>query len=274
MSKKTQLKEAPTPDARPRLSKGVNALSLMRGQTRAVRILLATIVFALGLVSAAVCALPWSGMLAAGLVLFAFVRSGHTAWLFLFCFAIIVVQVSGGFLWQYRATSSGAELLQIILVFFILVSGFRFAELKKYSTAFNIDEVHDQPAGQSGQSFGIGWEWMRYVVRRQWALSIIALLGSFLLLTYLPLDESYLYKYWLQPRPGRLIILALLLFFAWFLCRSIIGILEWLDLTPQKADVAFRSWYNLEMWSEMAGVEKRRRKLRMNDDDLPRASNE
>ena len=274
MSINSRLQNEPMPAAEGSPETRVKALSLMRGQTRPVRIMLATLLFVLGLVSAVVCGAPWSGMLVAGLVLFAFVRTGHTAWLFVFCFAVIAVQASGGFLGQYRQTFSGAELLQVVLIFLIMVAGFRFAELTKYSAAFNIDRVYDSAAGEPGQRLGFQWQWVGQIVRRHWALSMIALLGSFLLLSYLPLDDSYLYKYWLQPRPGRLIILSLLLFFAWFICRAVIGILEWLELTPQKADVAFRSWYNREMWSEMAGVESRRRKLRTSDDDVTRASAE
>lgn len=256
--------QPPIQDSKAPQKAAIDAVSLMNRQTKPVRRLLAVIVFLLGLSAATVCSLPWLGILAAALLLLAFVRSGHTSWLFLFCFAIVASQASWAYWGRFNETFTSPDLLQTILVFLILVAGFRYAELKKYAAAFNIDKVYSKSTIRTERPSGFGL--MREFVRRHWAFSVIAILGSFLILLYLPPDDSYLYKYWLQPKPGRLIILSLMLFFAWFLCRTIFGLLDWIALTPQQADVAFRSWYNLEMWSEMAGVERRRRKFQMPED--------
>ena len=202
----------------------------------------------------------------------AFVRSGHTAWLFLFCFAVVVAHTLGGGWRPYGGGLSFVDLLQASLVFLILVAGFRYSELKKYSTAFQIDKVYGQSLKENQRA--LSWNIGSALVRRQWLFSLIAMAGAFAMLVYLPADDSYLYKYWLQPNPGRLIILGLLLFFAWFLCRAVVGIYEWIRLTPEKADVAFRSWYNREMWREMAGVERRLYKLRVDERVDNRTTNE
>jgi hypothetical protein len=237
----------------------VDASELMLGQRRSARILLATIVILLGLASIALCGFPWSAAAVSLLVLVAFVWSGHTAWLFLFCLAVVCGQAFGGFLNRPSGYFSLSETFQTVCVFLILITGFRYAEMKKYVFAFGIDEVSKNNAARRGT---FSWSVLEVAVRRQWLFSVIALFAASCLLLYLPADDSYLYDYWLQPKPGRMIIISLVLFFAWFVCRAAVSVLDWTAFTPDKADVAFRSWYNKEMWREMAGVEKRRQKLR------------
>ncbi|MDB2686799.1 hypothetical protein N9Y42_06265, partial [Mariniblastus sp.] len=96
---------------------------------------------------------------------------------------------------------------------------------------------------------------------------VIAIVVAFIVLWKVPVSEVYLEEFWVKPVAGRLILISLILFFVWFICRGVISMWDWFLLTPRQADVAFRSWANREFWWELAGTERRRERLRSEEDD-------
>ena len=192
---------------------------------------------------------------------------GNSYWLTSFCIVVFGGQMirSDGHQFSF---SSGVHLTECILMMLILIVSFRYIEHRSYGHAFGLGDSFRRLKAVSSRKRA---PWIAIllgqIVRRQWYHSVIALVAAFALLRRIQADNYWRDVYWMQPVAARLIVLALLLFFAWFICRAVLSMWDWFLLTPEKADVAFRSWANRELWGDMAGVERRIERLRLREED-------
>ena len=199
-------------------------------------------------------------------MLVGFLWYANSFWLLPFC-----VVVFGGQLIQSNGRqfdlASGVNLAECILMLLILIASFRYIELRRYGQAFGLDKSYRGLLPSKNKI----WLWLTLVfgqfVRRQWYHTVIAMTMAFALLWKIPASDYLRDEYWMQPVAGRFIFLSLAMFFAWFICRGVFSVWDWFLLTPNQAEVAFRSWANREFWGDMAGVERRRERLRIEEED-------
>ena len=190
-----------------------------------------------------------------------------SAWLFAFAVVVVGVQVIQDVDGQIAFFQDNC-LLDCGLILLILIASFRYIELRSYNRTFGFNRTERGLEATDNRSrTKVVWTALRQLVRRQWYNSVLSLLAAFCLLWILPDSESLSKKFWLHPVAGQVIFLSLLLFFGWFICRTIISIWDWFGLTPRQADVAIRSFANREFWPETVGLEKRRNRLKTKDTD-------
>ena len=208
-------------------------------------------------------ALPVQGAMLA--LLIGFLWYGNSYWLTSFCLVVFgcrILRITG----RGIVFSTDIHLVECAVLLVTLIASFRYIELRSYIRAFGLGKSYRRLKSANKQS-----RWLSVVlgnfIRRQWYHSIIAMVGAFAILWRFPADNYYRQEFWMQPVAARLVFLLLGMFFVWFVCRAVISMWDWFLLTPRQADVAFRSWANREFWPDMAGVEKRRERLRLKDED-------
>ena len=200
-------------------------------------------------------------------MLIGFLWYANSFWLLPFCLVVFggqMIRSSG----SNFVFSPGIHLTECILMLLTLIASFRYIELRNYQHAFGLSDSYRQLKLPNNRKRPF---WLTLMlgqfVRRQWYHSVIAMVVAFGLLRRLPVSDYWRNEFWMQPVAARLIVLMLGLFFAWFICRAVLSMWDWFLLTPQQADVAFRSYANREFWGGMAGVERRRERLRIDQED-------
>ena len=202
-------------------------------------------------------------------LLAAFLWSANSVWLTAFLSVVVGVR-NIQFVGRQEIFIDGNLLLLLdcVLMLLTLVASFRYIELRSYSRTFNLGKTYRKLQNRNRPSVvNVLRTIMGQLVRRHWYHSLLAIFAAYLLLWSIPTTKQWTQKYWLDPTGGRFIFLCLALFLGWFLCRSVFSMWDWLGLTPNRADMAMRSWANREFWSASAGVERRRNKLRKADHD-------
>jgi len=244
----------------------IEAAQLINVHRNPVAWLLIIQIAILGTLSVCLTGLSGAAQVAMLAMLAGFLWYGNSFWLLPFCVIVFGGQLirSNG---QQFVFSNGIHLAACILLFLNLIASFRYIELRRYGQAFELGKTY---RGLHATNNPI-WSSLTLVIgqfiRRQWYHSVIAMVVAFMLLWKIPASNYWLNEFWTQPVAGRLIFLSLILFFAWFICRAVISMWDWFLLTPNQADVAIRSWANREFWRDMAGVERRRERLRFEEED-------
>ena len=245
----------------------VEAAELLASHRRPVVWMLAIQVAVLGAISIRLTSPTLAAVGTMVALLAGFLWYANSVWLLAFSFVVIGVQIitvsTGEISWVQEN-----DLLNCGLILLMLVASFRYIELCKYSRTFDTKKSYRELEVPNKRRLSTGaWVVLTQIVRRHWYNSVFAVLVAFLLLRNFPESQTLAEQYWLQPTAGRFIFLSLLLFFGWFIFRTMISIWDWFRLTPEQADVAIRSLANREFWSETAGVQKRKSKLKTRDAD-------
>ena len=198
-------------------------------------------------------------------MLVGFLWYGNSFWLLPFCAVVFGGQMirSNG---RYFAFSSGLHLAECILLLLTLIASFRYIELRRYGQAFGLAKSYRGLHSSKNKILSSMSLVVKKFFRRQWYHTVIALMVAFALLKRFPASTYWRDEFWMLPVAARFILLSLLLFFLWFVCRAVFSMWDWFLLTPRQADVAIRSWANREFWKEMAGVERRRERLRIDEE--------
>lgn len=243
----------------------IDAAQLVDSHRAPVAWMLIVQIAVLGILSTWLMEPPLSGGLAMMLLLACILWFGKTFWLLLFCLVVFGGQAFRIQGYEIR-TVEGPHLLESILIVLILIAGFRYIELRTYRDTYDLSRSYRRLKTSKRRNWATALRSISgQFIRRQWYSTVIAIVASFALLSMFATTDYLTQEYWLQPEAGRFIFLAMILFFPWFVCRSVISIWDWFLLTPKQADVAFRSWANREFWRETAGVQRRKEKMRIED---------
>ena len=257
-----------TPNLNPeRIENFVEAAQLIDSHRRPIAWLLIIQIAVLGTLAVWLTGLSTAAQVAMIAMLAGLLWYGNSFWLVPFCVVVFGGQMIQNTGRQFSFTS-GIHLTECVLMLLTLVASFRYIELRRYGNAFRFNASHRRlkPASNRKRPPWITLMLGQFV-RRQWYHSVIAMVVAFSLLRWIPVSNYWRQELWMQPVGARFIVLALLLFFVWFICRAVMSMWDWFLLTPRLADVAFRSWANRETWIEMAGAERRRERLRLKDED-------
>ena len=240
----------------------IEAAQLVDSHRWPVAWMLAVQIAVLGMLSIWLTGFSIAAQIAMLAMLVGFLWYGNSFWLLPFSLVVFVGQLIRSNRDHFDFTP-GIHLGECILVLVFLIASFRYIELGRYGQAFGLSDSYRRLDPTRN------WKrmpWLTLVIghfiRRQWYHSLIAMVVAFVMLQKFPVSDYWRDEFWMQPVAARFILLTLILFFGWFICRAIISMWDWFLLTPKQADVAFRSWANRELWSDMAGVERRRERLR------------
>ncbi|QEG24359.1 hypothetical protein [Mariniblastus fucicola] len=151
------------------------------------------------------------------------------------------------------------DVVKALTLMLFAAASLRFLESHRFRNAF----YPDAKIGKKPQS-GIRFEFPSLLGGRWWAIPLALLLAA-LFLEWFPLERHPLRQFRIRPREARLIFITLMLFFAWFVCRSAIGMLVRWRMKPAQADVHCRSLVAKEFWRDISGFERRRAKLKSKD---------
>lgn len=143
----------------------------------------------------------------------------------------------------------------MLLLVSILSIGFRYCERVRYARAYAADNDDDEMGQTSSVSFV-----STLLTPTSWA-GAVAVVASIWLITIFPETREMRREFGIQMAAGRMIFFLFALFAGWMICRAIWRIVRRFRITPEAADIASRSMFSDEVWSSMAGVEKRRAKL-------------
>ncbi|MFT5303401.1 MAG: hypothetical protein ACI814_004220 [Mariniblastus sp.] len=150
----------------------------------------------------------------------------------------------------------------VFTVVALLLAGlcFRYLELTKlmrvFHPAIRLSKINpDQKETQFPSLMG-----------GRWWLMPIAVLTAYFVLQFFPHDPESAQKYWITSEGSRIIFLMYFLFFAWFVCRSLIRIVMRWNIAQPHAEIQARSLVAQEFWRERAGVEMRLVKLRQKNE--------
>ncbi len=191
-------------------------------------------------------------------VLFAAIVWAKRAWAFYLLFGTLIylkhVAEPPHFILRYRGLDFGDVVTALTLMLFCAAC-FRYLQTAKILDALypNIKPGRKQPAE-------VPREFPSLIGGRWWAIPLSVILAC-ILIGLFPFT-------WRSPTPGitpiasRLIFLTLTLFFAWFVCRSLLSIFIRWNIKPDQADVYSRSLVAKEFWREAYDIEKRRVKQR------------
>ena len=94
----------------------------------------------------------------------------------------------------------------------------------------------------------------------RWWLIPVSIVSAIMLLEFFPFDYSVVQKYWVKPKPMRLIFLIGTLFLVWFLVRSLFMLIMRWKMDVDQAGVHTRAMIAKEFWREHRAIESRRAK--------------
>jgi len=149
-----------------------------------------------------------------------------------------------------------SDIIFTILVLTFAAASFRFLETGKYS--FGVLSKFGWGGGGSS-SRKTGREFPSLLGGRWW-LILIAIAAAFFLLEVFPVDRLAVRKYWIRPKPMRLIFLVGVLFLFWFVIRSFFMLVMRWKMDQDQASVHIRSEFAKEFWREHRAIETRRAK--------------
>jgi len=147
------------------------------------------------------------------------------------------------------------DLLTSLVLTLLAAACFRHLETSRLLHAF-------YPNAELGKST-LGkkkYEFPSLLGGRWWAIPV-AIISAWILLSVVPSEGQLFAQLRLKPLASRLIFLTLFLFFAWFVCRAVIGIFIRWRMDPSQADVQCRSLIAKELWKDVFSIEQRRAKI-------------
>lgn len=151
---------------------------------------------------------------------------------------------------------STADVFVVGIFLLFAAACFRYLETGRYSRTFYLDEALGEKAlSQSKHQFPslLGGRW--------WAVPVAVFVAS-ILLSVIPYDIQMFPRARIKPFASRLIFLTLCLFFAWLVCRAVVGAWVRWRMDPEQADIQCRSLIAKEFWNESYSFQKRREKLK------------
>ena len=146
----------------------------------------------------------------------------------------------------------------LILILFAAAC-FRFLQTSRFLQTFYPNAVlGEKPDPESRNEFPslLGGRW--------WAIPLAVVLAA-ILLSVFHFRVQFFQDARLNPTAGRLIFFILNLFFGWFICRALVGLIIRRRMSTVQADVQCRSLIAKEMWKDVHAVEKRKVKIRSRD---------
>lgn len=151
-------------------------------------------------------------------------------------------------------------LFPILLLAFMGIC-FRFFEIRKFRQAFYPKTPQDELGAESQSLVRLKIRFPSLLGGR-WVLIPAAVTSALLILTLIPFDTSTIREYWITPRGARTIFLGSFLFFLWFVCRGIFGVIQRWTMSSEQAKIQMRSLFAHEFWREQSAIEKRAAKVR------------
>jgi len=158
------------------------------------------------------------------------------------------------FNFRVRGLRNSDPVTALVLMIFAAAC-FRFLQTAKFLDAFYPNtKLGEKPPPETKFEFPslLGGRW--------WAIPLSVFL-SLVLLRICSSGSSLPNVPGIRPQAARLIFLTLFLFFAWFVCRALLGILNRWRMKPSQADVYCRSLVAKEFWKDSYSIEKRYVKL-------------
>lgn len=149
-----------------------------------------------------------------------------------------------------------SDIIFTILVLAFAAASFRFMETRKYSLGVLSKFGWGGGASSSKKT---GREFPSLLGGRWWLIPV-AVAAAFLLLEVFPVDRLAVRKYWIRPKPMRLIFLIGVLFLVWFVIRSLFMLIMRWRMDQDQAGVHIRSVFAKEFWREHRAIEVRRAK--------------
>lgn len=180
------------------------------------------------------------------------------AWLF---YLLLGTLVSLKYFLVHPSVRSGlirlqwSDVITALILLALAAACFRFLESNRFLSTFY---PHEQ-FGEKPRS-GINFEFPSLFGGRWWVIPL-AVIVAFLLLGVIPFERPpSLRQFKIKPLASRLIFLTLFLFFAWFICRALVGTIVRWRMKPNQADVHCRSLIAKELWKDTLAIERRRAK--------------
>ena len=149
-----------------------------------------------------------------------------------------------------------SDIIFTILVLAFAAASFRFMETRKY--CLGVLSKFGWGGGASS-SKKTGREFPSLLGGRWWLIPV-AVGAAFILLEFFPVDRLAVRKYWIRPKPMRLIFLIGVLFLVWFVIRSLFMLIMRWKMDQDQAGVHIRSVFAKEFWREHRAIEARRAK--------------
>jgi hypothetical protein len=147
-----------------------------------------------------------------------------------------------------------SDILKALILISFAAACFRVLEADRFvSTFFPTAKFGLRPKN------GAIFEFPSLLGGRWWAIPLAVILAS--ILVTIPLGQP-LRQLGIRTTTSRLIFLVLMLFFAWFVCRAIVGVFVRWRMKPEQADIQCRSLIASEFWKDTWAFEQRREKLK------------
>jgi len=149
-----------------------------------------------------------------------------------------------------------SDIIFTILVLAFAAASFRFLETRKYS--LGVLSKFGWGGGVSSSKKTV--KEFPSLLGGRWWLIPIAVAAAFFLLEVFPVDRLAVRKYWIRPKPMRLMFLIGVLFLFWFVIRSFFMLVMRWKMDQDQAGVHVRSVFAKEFWREHRAIEARRAK--------------
>ena len=166
----------------------------------------------------------------------------------------------------YRTWESLHEIYASDITYTFLVLGFagacfRFLETKKYCLGVLSKFGWSRVSKSMRNSQGNRRREFPSLLGGRWWLIPVSVVSAIMLLEFFPCDLTAIQKYWVKPRPMRLIFLIGMLFLVWFLVRSLFMLIMRWKMDVDQAGVNCRSIIARQFWTEHRAIESRRAKV-------------
>lgn len=134
---------------------------------------------------------------------------------------------------------------------------FRFLELSSFLQAYfpkrSLPDADERERRESSGQFPS-------MLGGRWWLVPLAIAAAVLLLEMIPHDFSSTRRLHITPAGSRMIMMTFVLFFCWFVSRSLLALAVRWRIQPEQAEIQVRSTIADEFWNDQVGIESRRRK--------------
>ena len=147
-----------------------------------------------------------------------------------------------------------------LILIALAAASFRFLESARFLDTFYPDALRGKKPNSNFK-----FEFPSLFGGRWWMIPVAVILAV-VLLGFFPFGGRPMGQIGIRPIAERLIFLTLVLFFAWYVCRAVIGTIVRWRMKPHQADVHCRSLIASEFWKETYDIENRRAKKRAKRD--------
>ena len=148
-----------------------------------------------------------------------------------------------------------SDLVTALMLMALAAACFRFLETDRFISTF-------YPSASFGEKPkpGVKFEFPSLFGGRWWAIPL-AIFLALVLLQAIPLDRTEFFRQFrIKPVASRVFFLVLFLFFAWYVCRAVVGTIVRWRMKPDQAEVHCRSLIASEFWKDAWAIERRREK--------------